>query len=209
MPTVYKYFTIVAIAIGITLAVFYLMHRLIDGPVVTPGDGQPPVRVVFSPVEIPDDPPKDKDPLPDKPEPREPPPDVPDIPTERIVTDKLELTRYEFEPASVGDGLGFVTGTAGPAVGSDAGPQRLVALQPPYPREAAMAGIEGWVRVQFTVTEAGTVRDIRILDAAPSRVFNETVINTLQRWRFEPARVDGQPVARRVVQVLEFDLDRG
>ena len=209
MPTIFKYLGIITVAVGITLSVFYLMHKLIDGPVVTPEDTEPPMRVVFGPVEIPDDPIQPPPPPPPKPEEQEPPPDVPDIPHKKIARDEPIEKRFAFDPSDHGKGPTVYEGTLDTTDGGEGGPQRLVAIQPQYPRDAAMAGIEGWVKVRFTVTAAGTVTDIRILEANPNRVFNEAVLRTLARWKFEPAKNEGHPVASTVVQTLEFSLDDG
>ena len=37
----------------------------------------------------------------------------------------------------------------------------IVVIRPMYPRDAAMKGQEGWVKVEFTITAIGTVKDPR------------------------------------------------
>lgn len=206
MPTISKYLGIITAAVGITLSVFYLMHKLIDGPVVTPDDVDPPVRVVFGPVEIPQEPPRPKPP--ERPEPPKPQPEKPNIPQKKFDSPKHILEPVDYDvPKVKGSGNDIIMANPRSATNRDGGPERLVAIQPPYPRKAALAGIEGWVKVRFTVTPAGTVTDIHIIEANPDRVFDDAVIRALARWKFEPAMNEGRPVASTVVQMLEFSLD--
>jgi protein TonB len=83
----------------------------------------------------------------------------------------------------------------------------VVIIRPLYPREAALAGIEGWVRLEFTITATGAVRDPRVVDAQPPRIFNREAIRALLKWKFKPRVVDGVAVQRRATQVIDFSLD--
>jgi protein TonB len=83
----------------------------------------------------------------------------------------------------------------------------VVVIHPVYPRDAAISGTEGWVKVAFTITETGTVKDPRIVDAQPPRVFDREAIRAISRWKFKPRVVDGVPVERRATQVIDFSLD--
>ena len=83
----------------------------------------------------------------------------------------------------------------------------VVVIRPMYPREAAMAGIQGWVKVEFTITEAGTVKDPRVIDAQPPRVFNREAIRAILKWKFKPRVVEGIAVERRATQVIDFTLE--
>ena len=85
----------------------------------------------------------------------------------------------------------------------------VVVIRPIYPREAAMSGIEGWVKVEFTITETGTVKDPRVIDAKPARVFNREAIRAILKWKFKPRVVEGVAVERRASQVIDFTLDDG
>ena len=84
----------------------------------------------------------------------------------------------------------------------------VVVIRPMYPREAAMSGIEGWVKVEFTITETGTVKNPRVIDADPQRVFNREAIRAILKWKFKPRVVEGIAVERRATQVIDFTLDK-
>jgi protein TonB len=83
----------------------------------------------------------------------------------------------------------------------------VVVIRPMYPREAAIGGIEGWVKVEFTITEVGTVTDPRVIEAEPARIFNREAIRAILKWKFKPRVVDGIAVERRATQIIDFSLD--
>ena len=82
----------------------------------------------------------------------------------------------------------------------------LVVIRPMYPRDAAIAGTEGWVEVEFTITEVGTVKNPRVIDASPARIFNREAIRAILKWKFKPRVVDGIAVERRATQIIDFSL---
>lgn len=86
----------------------------------------------------------------------------------------------------------------------------VVRVEPEYPRKAARAGREGWVKLAFVITPSGGVADVRIVESSPRRVFDRAAKRALEQWRFRPQRIDGRSMARQAVQVIEFKLaDRG
>lgn len=100
-------------------------------------------------------------------------------------------------------------GRSGSASGGSAGDSGVVALsrpKPTYPRDAAQRGEEGWVKVAFTITEKGAVTDATIVAARPRRVFDRSALAAIERWRFRPKVVGGQPVRSRATQLIEFSL---
>jgi protein TonB len=78
---------------------------------------------------------------------------------------------------------------------------------PDYPRSAQRRNITGWVDISFTVTAAGTVEKVGILDSNPGDVFNDVATEAISKWRFEPALENGIPVEKRVAVRLSFDLE--
>lgn len=82
----------------------------------------------------------------------------------------------------------------------------LVRIPPLYPRQAAQAGISGFVVLAFTVNPDGHVSDVSVVDANPPRVFDRAATKALLRWRFRPMQVDGEPVSSRATQTMGFSL---
>lgn len=84
----------------------------------------------------------------------------------------------------------------------------LTRIAPQYPRKAARKGIEGWVKVEFTVLKDGSVTDAVVVDAKPGRIFNRAALKAILRWKFRPKQVDGKPVERRASQTINFTLEK-
>ena len=78
---------------------------------------------------------------------------------------------------------------------------------PVYPPQALRAHVEGWVEMEFLVTESGTVEGITVLDAQPSGVFEDAAMQALSGWVFRPRIVNGQPVPMRSVITMQFNVD--
>jgi protein TonB len=90
-----------------------------------------------------------------------------------------------------------------------AGNSDIVAVnrsKPNYPRRAIQAGLEGWVKLSFTVTADGQVRDIKVIDANPPRLFDDEAMRAIQQWTFKPRKQDGKPVEGTAIQTVEFKL---
>jgi periplasmic protein TonB len=103
---------------------------------------------------------------------------------------------------------GAVSGTLGVGRLQEGDPVPVAAIPPQYPREALIQGIEGWVRVEFTIEADGSVSNARVVDAHPRRgVFDREALRAIQRWRFRPQVRDGEPVASRAGYTIEFNLD--
>ena len=82
-------------------------------------------------------------------------------------------------------------------------------VDPTYPPEASRDGIEGWVKLGFTVTASGAVSDITVLDAQPARVFDRAARRALKKWKYKPQLLDGKPVSQTgMVVVLNFKLEQ-
>ncbi len=84
----------------------------------------------------------------------------------------------------------------------------LVRIPPRYPMRAANRRIEGWVKIEFTITESGMVKDPVVVEAHPSKVFNRAALQAIKRWKFEAKIIGGEPFEQRAVQVLQFKLSK-
>ncbi len=89
-----------------------------------------------------------------------------------------------------------------------AGLTPLKARPPNYPWQARRKGIEGFVKLEFSVDEEGRVKDVEILDAMPQGVFEKAASRAISKWTFEEA----DQSAGRYRQVFDFelkDIERG
>ncbi len=84
----------------------------------------------------------------------------------------------------------------------------LVRIPPQYPMRAAKRRIEGWVKVEFTITEQGTVKDAVVTDSQPSKIFNKAALRAIKRWKFKAKFLDGVAFEQRAIQVLQFNLSK-
>lgn len=92
---------------------------------------------------------------------------------------------------------------------SERGATPLVRIAPSYPTEAARDGIEGWVRLTFSIDEKGDVFDVTVIDAEPKRTFNRAAIAALKKWRFQPKIVEGAATIQTGQSVqLDFSLEK-
>ncbi len=67
-------------------------------------------------------------------------------------------------------------------------PAKLVKrTAPSYPRNASQRNIEGWVELSFDIDTQGKPKDIEILAAEPSGIFEREALRSVKKWRFEPA----------------------
>jgi protein TonB len=144
--------------------------------------------------------------LPDRPKPAQAPPPRPRIRVSQRVTPAVPKLNFQADP----DLALHLSG--GPSLGALASfePDHTlmpVSRTPPrYPYQAKRRGIEGWVRVSFTVTGSGEVEDIVVEEAEPPGVFEQAALAAVARWKFRPRSVDGQSVAGRAEQLVEFKL---
>ena len=86
-------------------------------------------------------------------------------------------------------------------------PQVIDRGQPRYTAEAMRARITGRVIMSCVVAPDGTVTDIRLIQPLdPHFGLDRQAVDAASRWRFEPGRLDGEPVAVRIIIELEFNL---
>jgi len=82
----------------------------------------------------------------------------------------------------------------------------LERVPPKYPMRAANRHIEGWVKIEFTITTDGTVEDAVVVEAEPVEVFDDAALKAINQWKFKEKIVNGVAVEQRAVQTLQFKL---
>lgn len=80
--------------------------------------------------------------------------------------------------------------TAVPAQASDLKPIKRV--EPQYPPEAARAGTTGFVEVEFVVDPSGKVASVSVVNAKPTRTFEQSAVRAVKQWQFEPGGGKGK-----------------
>jgi protein TonB len=148
--------------------------------------------------------------VPKKPPPPDKPPPPPQLQTQAPQQEVRQVLDIETPDISVGFTGGPVV-AAGWQAGDNMGDGDvipIVRIEPTYPREAAMKGIEGSVKIKLTILPDGSVGDAQVIDANPPRVFNREAIRAVLRWKFKPRIVDGQAVSREATVDVGFSLNQ-
>lgn len=82
----------------------------------------------------------------------------------------------------------------------------LLRISPVYPRRALSRRIEGSVDLLVTLRPDGTVEGATVVRSEPPGVFDQAALDSVRQWKFKPKLVDGQPVASRGSQRIEFRM---
>lgn len=136
------------------------------------------------------------DPTPDEPEPIRPPEEIQpqiDLPETDIIFDIPEGP-----PPAEPEGPIMVGGDV-------RAPERIYSPQPKYTEIARKARIQGIVIVQATIDKGGNVVDAKILKGLPMGLDQEALA-TIRKWKFEPATLNGKPVAVYYNLTINFTL---
>lgn len=75
----------------------------------------------------------------------------------------------------------------------------------PYPPEAKKKNIEGVVLMDLLIDENGKVRQATLIEG-PGFGLNEAAMSAIKGFEFQPAKVDGKPVAVRIRYGYRFVL---
>lgn len=105
-------------------------------------------------------------------------------------------------------GVNIGTGNPNGDMTGDGGIITLVAIAPNYPRKALIAKIEGWVKVEFTITGSGSVINPKVVSSKPARIFNREALRAILKYRFKPKFVNGVATQQVATQTIEFKLDK-
>jgi TonB family protein len=77
-------------------------------------------------------------------------------------------------------------------------------VPPEYPQNARERGIGGWVDVQFTVQADGALNEVTVVAAQPAGVFEQSALDAVRHWRYQPQVKDGAPMAQRARVRVRF-----
>ncbi len=180
-----RYTSAVLLGTVATIGLLTLMRSVIADPLPAEdsgikGDIVDIVRIV-----------KEREPIVDPPRPkRPPPPDEPPPRPPRPILDGGETIGWDpepLEPLPTGEGL------LNPYL-DDGEYLPIVRVSPIYPRRALTRGIEGYVLVEFVVTETGAVRDPVVLFADPPGFFERAAVTAVLKFKYKPKVAGGKAV---------------
>jgi len=199
------------LAVAVTFGLFLFMFKLISSG----GNNQEELEAIagihFGPVDIPDDVLLKNRRIPKKPPPPKNPPPPPKMQVSKMDQSVQNMPTLDLPnldvPMSGGEGM-FIGNFASVDRTEEGDIIPIVVIRPMYPRDAAMKGLEGWVKVEFTITAIGTVKNPKVIDSKPPRVFNREAIRAILKWKFKPRVIDGVAVDRSATQIIDFTLDQ-
>lgn len=98
--------------------------------------------------------------------------------------------------------------TAGPllAEGKIEPPVPVRTTSPRVPEEFTRAGKPGLVTVNFSVDEQGSVQDAKVVKTT-AEILDAPAVEAVMKWKFKPAKKDGQPFAMRVSIPIKFEVE--
>lgn len=85
-------------------------------------------------------------------------------------------------------------------------PKLVKMVQPQYPQEALMRGMEGWVDVSLQVSATGDVIAPRVEETSRGRMFNRAALAAVEQWKYEPR--SGEAISERVTVRLQFQQSK-
>lgn len=85
-------------------------------------------------------------------------------------------------------------------------PKVISRVEPVYPEEAKKDRISGIVILALTITEDGSVSELRVVKALPHGL-DRAAVEAVSQWKFEPARREGKPVEATFNVTINFKLD--
>ncbi len=148
-------------------------------PEPEPPPPEPEPEVIPDPEPIPEPEPEPEvppEPIPVAPTPEAPPEPAPAEPPPAVTTIAVEQPTYLRNPS------------------------------PPYPIEARRAKWEGTVLISVEVSAAGRVIKATVEKSSGHPILDKSALHTIQRWRFSPARLAGQPTTATVKVPITFTL---
>ena len=84
----------------------------------------------------------------------------------------------------------------------DVEPKLIEKVEPEYPPDAEREGVNGQVLLQIRVETSGSTSHLRTI--RPLHLCTEAAIAAAEKWKWEPALKDGEPVAVTGIITLDF-----
>ncbi len=79
-------------------------------------------------------------------------------------------------------------------------------IVPAYPPIAKVAGIQGTVVLQAIISKSGVIEGLRVVSGPP--LLRQAALDAVQRWRYRPYLLNGEPVEVETTINVVFSLGR-
>jgi len=194
---------ILAMGAGAALFLAWFMHYLIQSSDMRLDEGARVQMLDFVRVRR-EESVERKDRTPERPQLQEAP-DVPPLPQSQADTSGQQLQVSAMPTETTVD-----IGSGGGGFGSGEGEYLpIVKVAPIYPRRALANGIQGQCLVKYTVTAAGTVKDVVVVeDQCDSAIFHRTSVDAALRFKYKPRVIDGVAVeVHGVPNVFTYEIE--
>ena len=88
-------------------------------------------------------------------------------------------------------------------VGGEINPPKIISsVMPVYPSIARSTGIQGAVVVEASVNQSGNVVATKVISGPP--MLRQAAVDALRRWKYQPAMLNGEPVAVQITVTMQF-----
>lgn len=195
-----RYFMSFTFAAIITFSLFYAMQILISQGDIALQKSEERIVINLSPVREPEDIVK-----------RERKPE--ELIIDEMPTVEFQTTGGSFSnPIIVDDGVSIPAPTKANVntnfAIAEGDVQPIIRVVPQYPRPMLERGIEGYVRLSFTVTKLGTTSNVSVIEAS-HRGFERNAVRAVEKFKYKPRVVDGEAVpVKGMTTTLEFNLEK-
>jgi protein TonB len=90
-------------------------------------------------------------------------------------------------------------------VGGDVKSARILnSVSPVYPTLAKNQHVEGDVRVDALIDQSGRVSAMKVVSGPV--LLHQAAMDALRQWKYQPATLDGKPVAMHLTVTIQFRL---
>jgi TonB family protein len=145
---------------------------------------------------------------------------LPKPPPQQIIRQK-SLPDFEYEKAKPGEGGVVINNYVEETISGwkeiifepgqlDKEPRAIRKVSPAYPFTAKKQGISARVKIRCLVDIHGMPQKIEAAECDPEDaldIFGPPAVKAVQKWRFSPGEIDGDPVPTRVAFNLFFEMD--
>lgn len=190
-----RYLISTALAVCVTLGLFYIMYSLVEVTEPTIDENASTRVIDFVRLKRDETTNTKERKLPDKPPPPDQPPPPPDMSKSKpdYASNGIKVNMNFGGPGGL---KGDIDIGAAPS-DRDAMSLLIATSELVYPNRARSAGKEGYADVEFTVSRTGAVVDPRVLSEDPEGWgFGNAAVKTILKWRYQPKLENGEPVER-------------